>query len=125
TVSMAGADRGSRSAQRVGPESSGGRGEEDSVTAGAPPATGSDDAHATPTSSSTNVLAFAGFGLGVLGLATGGVAGLLAISKKTDTTERYCDGSSCPPAADHGLSSARTFATVSTIGFIAGAVGLG
>jgi hypothetical protein len=118
TVQLA---EGSRKTLSMGGNSEGG-----AATTSGTPASGADDAH-TPTStgSSTNILAYAGFGIGALGVATGGVTGLLAISKKNDTTEHYCDGSSCPPAADHGLSTARTFATISTVGFIAGAVGIG
>jgi hypothetical protein len=65
-------------------------------------------------------------GVGTLALGTGLVAGLVDKSKeyavleecrKTDPTAKRC-----PPDLEDDADTARTFATVSTIGFVGGAI---
>ena len=60
-------------------------------------------------------------GVGVVGLAVGSVFGLVAIGKKGDTTSNCsADLSRCNSAGVDAMSSARSAATISTVGFIAG-----
>lgn len=66
-------------------------------------------------------------GVGVAGLATGSVAGLMSISD-TSTLKNQCPNNSCPPTLNGGvtassaLTEARNLATISDVGFIAGGV---
>jgi hypothetical protein len=64
-------------------------------------------------------------GVGVAGLVVGAVAGLVSISKH-DTAKRICqDNNACPDAQGRSDWDAATNAgNVSTVGFIAGGVGL-
>jgi hypothetical protein len=70
-----------------------------------------------------NALVFGGFGLAAAGLAVGGIAGALTLSK-AGGVKTQCENDICDPAAKGELDSAGTLATVSTIGFAAGGVGL-
>jgi hypothetical protein len=68
-----------------------------------------------------NTAAYVLLGVGGAGLALGGIFGLMAISKKGDLE---CPDQQCPPGDETDkLDSARTFATVSTIGFGVGLAG--
>lgn len=60
-------------------------------------------------------------GVGAAGLVAGGIFGILAISKNGQAKD-ICTGTICPAGSDGEslTNSAQTFATVSTIGFIAG-----
>jgi hypothetical protein len=63
-------------------------------------------------------------GVGVAGLAAGAVTGLMALGKKSDAVER-CGDKDGPCADRTGVDAsadAKTFGTVSTIGFIGGGV---
>jgi hypothetical protein len=60
--------------------------------------------------------------LGAGGLATGAVAGGLAMHKHAQL-ERACPGGVCPPERQSDLDDFRTLTTVSTIGFVVGGVG--
>lgn len=62
-------------------------------------------------------------GLGVAGLALGGVTGLMAMGKKS--MDEHCGADGCDPQGMDAASSGKTLSTVSTVGFIAGAVGVG
>jgi hypothetical protein len=64
-------------------------------------------------------------GIGGVGVGVGAVTGLLASNKKTDL-EKVChpDVSHCPESARTEVDEYNTQRTVSTIGFIAGGVGL-
>jgi hypothetical protein len=62
-------------------------------------------------------------GIGVAGVVVGSVAGLLAISHKNAAATECVDGE-CPPSTWDDLDSARSLATVSTMGFVVGVVGL-
>lgn len=70
-----------------------------------------------------NALVFGGFGLAVAGIAVGGVTGALTLSK-AGTVKAQCENDICDPSAKDDLDSAGTLATISTIGFAAGGVGL-
>ena len=63
-------------------------------------------------------------GVGVAGLAVWGVAGVLAVSKRSDLEDGGCSGDSCPRALEGDVESYDTLRTVSGIGFVVGAVGV-
>lgn len=68
--------------------------------------------------------AYLALGVGVVGIGVGSVFGLLATGKKGDL-DAACNGEKrCPEAQESTLDSAKSLATVSTIGFVVGAVGL-
>ena len=62
-------------------------------------------------------------GVGVAGVLTGSIAGAIAIDKK-NTVNAQCQGMVCTQAGKDAGDSGRTFATVSTVGFVVGGVGL-
>jgi hypothetical protein len=68
-------------------------------------------------------LAYAGGGVAVVGTLVGSVAGISAISHK-NAAKQGCVAGGCPPSTWSDLDSARSMATVSTIGFVVGAIGL-
>lgn len=69
--------------------------------------------------------AFVAGGVGVAGLATGIVTGLLASSRHS-TAASSCPNNVCPPGGSgwDDVESFRTLRTVSTVGYVVGAVGL-
>lgn len=69
------------------------------------------------------VLMFGGFGLGIVGAGVGTVTGLLAMSA-ADKVKPACENDICDPSVKSDLDSSRSLATISTIGFIAGGVGI-
>lgn len=69
-----------------------------------------------------NILMFGGFGLAVAGLAVGGVTGALTLSE-AGTVKAQCANGICDPIAKSDLESARSLATISTIGFAVAGVG--
>jgi hypothetical protein len=69
-------------------------------------------------------LTLVAFGVGGVGLAVGAVTGLLAVGKHSDL-EEACPSGSCAAGLQGDLDSYRTMGTLSTIGFIAGGVGVG
>jgi hypothetical protein len=74
--------------------------------------------------SSRRTIAYAVGGLGLVGLVTGGVTGALVLSKKGTITDN-CDGSICRNSAGYDAArSAKTLATVSTVGFGVGLAGV-
>jgi len=72
----------------------------------------------------TSSLTYIGFAVAGVGIVVGSVSGLMAISKK-NAAEEGCAGTRCPPSTHDDLTRSETFATVSTIAFAAGALGLG
>jgi hypothetical protein len=74
--------------------------------------------------SSQKTLGFVLGGVGVAGIATGIVAGALVLDRKSKV-ESECDGNQCSHAGVEAASSGRTWSTVSTVAFAAGAVGVG
>lgn len=59
-------------------------------------------------------------GVGVAGLAVGGIFGAVAIGEKSDLDKRCAVKDQCPPGTQGKIDSANTIGWVSTIGFIAG-----
>jgi hypothetical protein len=70
-----------------------------------------------------NTLAYVALGVGGAGLLVGGITGFLALGKKSDL--KGCVDNACPSSQRDTLDSARTMATVSTVGFSVGFVGVG
>lgn len=73
-----------------------------------------------------SVLPWVAFGIGAAGLGVGAVTGFMAMGEHS-TLANECSGSVCNssnPAVSGDLDSFHTLATVSTIGFIAGGVGV-
>jgi hypothetical protein len=63
-------------------------------------------------------------GVGVAGLVTGVVAGLIVLNKKS-TVNSECVGKMCSQAGVDAASSGKTFGVVTTVGLVTGALGLG
>lgn len=63
-----------------------------------------------------------GAGVGVAGLAVGGVTGIVSMTNK-QSADSICQSNRCPPSAYASLDAANTWATVSTVGFVAAGVG--
>lgn len=77
------------------------------------------------TGSGSRTLGYVIAGVGVVGVGVGGVTGAMVFGKKS-TVNAHCDASkACDAQGMNALSSARTLSTVSTVAFIAGAVGIG
>jgi hypothetical protein len=83
-----------------------------------PPPPGS--APMTGPSKKSNVPAYVAFGVGGVGLITGAVTGIMALSKEGSLE---CPNNHCPPSEHDELDSAETLATVSTISFGVGLAG--
>ena len=71
----------------------------------------------------SNTLAYVTLGIGGAGLLVGGVTGLLALGKKSDLNG--CVGTKCPSSQQDTLNGAKSMATISTVGFAVGLVGVG
>ncbi len=79
----------------------------------------------TSAGSSTKTLGYVMVGVGVVGVAVGAVTGAMVLGKKS-TIDSECDANkACSQAGLDAADSARTLSTVSTVGFIVGAVGVG
>jgi hypothetical protein len=70
----------------------------------------------------SNTLAYVALGIGGAGLVVGGVTGFLALGKKSDLD---CFNDRCPSSQKDTLDAAQSMATVSTVGFAVGVVGVG
>ncbi|WP_437932135.1 hypothetical protein WMF37_23765 [Sorangium sp. So ce291] len=90
----------------------------------APTAPTPDRGLVAPSGSSRTVLGIAALGLGGVGLAAGAVGGVLAIGKHSDLSER-CPGGRCDASLQGDVDSYHAMGTLSTIGFVVGAVGVG
>jgi hypothetical protein len=73
---------------------------------------------------SIHTLTWVGLGVGVVGIATGSIAGVLALGKASNV-KNACSGLSCPPGSKKDVNDGRTDATISTIAFAVGVAGLG
>jgi hypothetical protein len=71
----------------------------------------------------SNVPAYVALGIGGAGLVVGGITGFLALGKKSDL--KGCVDNACPSSQKDTLDGARSMATVSTVGFAVGFVGVG
>lgn len=78
------------------------------------------------TSGSSKVPAFLMIGAGVVGVAVGSIFGAQVLSKKS-SLDGVCkpDKSHCPTSAQGDIDSMHSAATLSTVGFAVGGVGLG
>lgn len=72
----------------------------------------------------TTPLGWTALAVGGLGVGTGVFAGLRANSKH-DVLKKHCPDGGCPPPYHSELDEFRSLRTVSTIGYVVGAVGLG
>lgn len=66
---------------------------------------------------------FVGLGVGAAGIGVGLVAGLFTLNAKSDADE-HCPAQGCDSDGLSAQSRGKTWSTVSTVGFIAGGVGL-
>jgi hypothetical protein len=88
------------------------------------PASPQQDTGATESPGAPNrVPAYVALGVGGAGLVLGTITGLVALGKK-GALDDNCASKVCPPAEESSLDSTKTMATVSTIGFGVGLVGL-
>jgi hypothetical protein len=71
----------------------------------------------TSATSAVPLVSWVAFGAAGAGLAVGSVAGIVALSEESDISGR-CNGTRCPRQVESDLDSARTTATVSTVGFV-------
>ena len=69
-------------------------------------------------------LAWASLGVGGAGLAMGAIFGGLALGKKGSLDGQCTADKICGPGAQSDLDAAQTLATISTVGFIVGGVGV-
>lgn len=77
-----------------------------------------------PPSSGLRTGAWVAAGVGVAGLAVGGVFGFLAKGKHDDLTKTCAGGELCPMSQKSNIDSFKSSANISTIGFIVGGVGV-
>ncbi|SRR5260221_5146264 len=74
----------------------------------------------------TRLIGWIAGGVGVAGLGVGLTTGIMALGKKSTTDEQCSDQlKRCSPVGSDAASSGRTLATVSTISWITGALGIG
>ena len=73
---------------------------------------------------SSHTAAYVIGGVGLAGLVTGVVAGLLVLDRK-HTVDDNCHDHVCNQTGLDATSSGKTLGIVSTVGFVAGGVGLG
>jgi hypothetical protein len=98
------------------------------TTGGAVTTLGTGDATAGADMGSKRVspLVWIGFGTALAGLATGTVTGIVHLSKVSSVKEEYCGGGTeCRAGFEQARDDTKPMATVSTIGFVVGAVGAG
>ena len=74
------------------------------------------------TSRPLGALFWIGAGLSATGIAVGGVAGIVSVTNKGNAGA-FCRDNKCPPPAYASLDAASTWATVSTIAFVAAGAG--
>jgi hypothetical protein len=79
----------------------------------------------TKSGGGSKTLAIVALGVGGVGLVAGAITGLIAMGKASDLDGK-CPGGKCPDASlQSDIDSYKTMGTISTIGFIVGAVGIG
>ncbi|MFO0735756.1 MAG: hypothetical protein U0270_07750 [Labilithrix sp.] len=77
----------------------------------------------TVTTKRDHTLAIVAFGVGGAGLVFGGITGAMAMGKHGDL-DKQCASGKCSPALQSDVDSFHTMATLSTVGFIVGGVGV-
>jgi hypothetical protein len=80
-------------------------------------------AEASASTSPNRVPAFIALGVGGAGIIVGSVAGIMALGAKS-TLDNSCKNKTCPASSQPDIDSLNTRATISTVGFIVGAVGV-
>ena len=81
-------------------------------------------AEASTKGASQKTYAYIAFGVGGAGLLVGAITGAIALGKHSDLKEA-CSTGTCPADQKSQLDSYHTMGTLSTVGFIVGAVGVG
>ena len=81
-------------------------------------------APAGPSSSGSPIPAIVAFAAGGIGVAVGSVLGLMAAGKKS-SLDQVCQSKNCPTSSQGDIDAMNTDATVSTVGFSVGLVGVG
>ena len=76
------------------------------------------------TGSSQRTLGWVALSLGGVGLGVGAVAGVMGSSKKSDLEAQCGDITRCPESARSDVDSYNSLRTISTVGFVAGGIGL-
>ena len=89
-----------------------------------PPEPAADAPPPTTTSHSPTALTWVGIGLAGAGVIVGTVAGVLSLSKKS-ALQGECAGGICGPSSYPDYDAASSYATLSTIGYIAAGAGAG
>lgn len=79
---------------------------------------------AAPSKFHVSTLSLIGFGVGAAGLAVGTVTGIMAIGDESDLSDKCGGTKKCNRSVEDDLDSAKTKATISTIGFIVAGVGI-
>jgi hypothetical protein len=74
-------------------------------------------------SSLWRTMGYVGLGVGAVGVGVGAVTGLVAISSKHEAESR-CVGYKCPPETWSDVDKMQTFARISTVSFVVGALGV-
>lgn len=95
----------------------------EALAASEQPGTGSRTRGAT-SSGSNHTAAYVVGGVGVAGLVTGAIAGVLVLTKKS-TVNSDCVAKQCSAAGLDAANAGKTLGVVTTIGLVTGAVGLG
>ena len=72
----------------------------------------------------TPIAAYTAFGIGATGVLVGSIFGLMAVSSRSSLDD-VCNAKKCPPSASSDLDALKRNSTVSTVGFVVGAVGAG
>jgi hypothetical protein len=94
------------------------------TTTGAPGLSESSSSQGGAPSSAGRWIMWGGFAVGVVGVAVGASAGVLAVVDKNKAFGKGCVGNVCPTTAHDDLQSARTAADVSTVGLVVGGIGV-
>jgi hypothetical protein len=89
----------------------------------APPPPPSSSPPSSAGGSTQRVLGVVVAGVGLAGVVVGSVFGVIAKSQESDATP-HCSGTECDAAGISALNQAHSAATVSTIGFVAGAAAI-
>ncbi len=76
----------------------------------------------TPSHHGFGPVAWAGFGVAVVGLGVGAVTGVMTLNEKSSIASQ-CNGTRCPPSTYGKIDSVNTLASVSTISFVVGGAG--
>lgn len=93
------------------------------LTIGAKAAVATTSDSSMPLTKRIPLVSWVGFGAGAAGLVVGSITGVIALGDKSDIQD-HCTGNRCNKSESNDLSSAKTVATISTIGFVVAGVGI-